>query len=242
MKQLSLLILFTVLSFSLFSQQYKGELVEVQGKSSVKIKPEIINFNIDITVRDTNYSRCTDLAFEQMQAIKTRFKDLGIDEKLIKTMNYSIREEREYNRQLNKQVFIGYRADIPVMIKTQTDNPLNDKIFEFIKNNFNADFRVNFELSPEQIEKVKKELILLAVGDAEVKAKLLAESTEIKLGKISNIQYGEPQLIRNFSQTNYDLNRSVQMESASAKVGISALTPPNIEMRTHVMLAWKIEY
>lgn len=242
MKKPFLLFLILAIAIPVFSQDNFCESIVVEGKSSVKMAPEIITFNINFSVKDTNYTKCADLALQKIERVKSQFIHNGIDKELIKTINYSIREEREHDRNLGKQVFKGYRADIPILIKTKVDNKQNDQIFEIIKNNFQADFRLNFELSPVQIEKIKKELIDLAVKDAKSKAQLLTQSAGVKLGQISKIQYGEPQSIRYFTRANYDLLHSSQLESSSTKIGITALTPPDAEMRTTVMLSWKILY
>jgi uncharacterized protein YggE len=242
MKNLVLLFICSVTSLTVFSQDPFCEAIVVEGKSSVKMAPEVITFNINFSVSDTNYTRCADLALQKIESIKARFAGNGIDEELIKTVNYSIREERERDRNTGQQIFKGYRADIPILIKTKVDNKQNNLIFEIIKNNFEANFRLNFVLSPNQIVRVKEELIELAVEDAKSKAQLLAKSAGIKLGEISKIQYGEPQTMRNFTRTNYDLLRSGKLESDAEAVGISAFTPPDIEMRTNVIIAWRIEY
>lgn len=241
MKKIIVLILFTAIYFPVFSQDNFCESIIVEGKSSVKMEPEIITFNINLSVKDTNYTQCAELALQKIEGVKSEFIKNGIDEKLIKTTNYSIREEREHDRNSGKQIFVGYRADIPVLIKTEVNNPLNDQIFEIIKTNFQADFRLNFELSPVQIEMIKKELIQLAVKDAKSKAEILAESAEVELGEISKIQYGEPQSVRNFTRSNYELRNSITLAGMSTKAGITTLTPPKSEMRTSVMIAWDIE-
>jgi uncharacterized protein YggE len=83
----------------------------------------------------------------------------------------------------------------------------------------------------------------MAVKDAKTKAIQLAKSADIKLGRISKIQYGEPQTIRGFTQKNIELrNSSVRSMSSSYKMNIESLNPVEIEMQTNVMIAWKIEY
>jgi uncharacterized protein YggE len=242
MKNLVLLFVFTLVTSFAFSQDPYGATIIVEGKSSVKMAPELITFNINFSVSDTNYTHCANLALEKIEKIKAQFTTNGIDKELIKTVNYSIREEREHDRNLGRQVFKGYRADIPILLKTKVNNPQNDQIFEIIKNNFQADFRLNFVLSPDQIVTIKEELITLAVEDAKSKAQLLAKSAGVKLGKITKIQYGEPQTIRNMTNARYDLLHPSQLESGLSKSLSNSFTPIDIEMRTSVMLAWEIEY
>jgi uncharacterized protein YggE len=219
-----------------------GNEVVVEGKSSVKIAPEQYLFGVHISVKDSNYTTCGNKALEEADKIAKQFEAQGIDKDLIKTQRYSIQEIRERDYTTNKMVFKGYRAEIPLTITTHADYKKNDLIFEIIKNNFGANFNLNFGLTPEQTNKVKERLIALAVKDANEKAGVIANSANITLGGINKIQYGEPRLIRGFSSTSYDLQQNEIMlrGSSSLKAG-SVLNPSEVEMRTSIIIAWQIK-
>jgi len=242
MKKFVVLVLIVSLSLPLFSQDTSCEAIVVEGKSSIKLMPEQLIFQINITVKDSIYTKCANLAIEKIETIKKQFTIYGIDEQLIKTQNYSIREVRKHDYKTQKSVFEGFEASIPISIKTKVDNSKNDQIFEIIKNNFEANFNLNFALTTKQIETVKEKLIDLAVEDAKQKAKVITKSAEIKLGKISKIQYGEPRTVRGFSQ-NYDLMEARTLIGSGSNSKITDVMNPNeIEMRTSIIIAWDIEY
>lgn len=237
MKQLIALFILMTFSMASFAQ---GEIV-IEGKSSVKLIPEQLIFNINMSEKDSSYAKCTNLALEKIELIKSQFAKNGIDKELIKTQNYSIREIRKHDFKTQKSVFDGFEASIPITIKTTRDYNKNDTIFEIIKNNFEANFNLNFALTPKQIEAVKKKLIILAVEDAKQKAKVVAESAEIKLGEISKIQYGEPHSVRPYSYNN-DLLKTGTLRAMAPESSISeTINPDEVEMRTEIIIAWKIE-
>jgi uncharacterized protein YggE len=241
MKNIILFILISFLSFHSFAQDSFCESIVVEGKSSVKLVPEQLIFNINMSVKDSNYTKCTNLAIEKIDLIKSQFTKNGIDKDLIKTQNYSIREIRKHDYKTQKSIFEGFEASIPITIKTSRDYNKNDQIFEIIKNNFEANFNLNFALTPEQIEAVKEKLITLAVEDAKQKVNVITKSTEVKLGKISKIQYGEPHTVRPYSN-NYDLMKAGSMRAISSESSITeTINPDEVEMRTEIMIAWKIE-
>ena len=181
------------------------------------------------------------MSVEKMDEIKKLFTKNGIDEELIKTNSFSIREVQKYDPELRQSVFEGYEANIPVTIRTKKDYEKNDIIFELIKNNLQSNFNLNFALSEEQMETVKEKLIQLAVEDAKQKASVIAQSAEVKLGKIKSIQYGETRMIGPYN-TNMELMRAESMPAMSAaKADItSVLSPDEIEMRTNIVIAWEI--
>jgi uncharacterized protein YggE len=240
MKKILVFIVIAFISFSSFAQMC--DQIVIEGKSSVKMAPEQYIFNVRISVSDSNYTACANLALEEAEKITKEFTKNGIDKDLIKTLNYSIREVREHDYKTNKSVFKGYQAEIPLRIKTHINYDKNDVIFEIIKNNFEANFNLNFELTPEQTEAIKEKLIALAVEDAKQKAKVVAESAGIRLGKISKIQYGEPKSIAQFSNSNYELQKETIMIRGAASIGgTSILNPSEIEMSTSILVSWRIE-
>lgn len=236
MKQLIIIFILSTFSVSTFAQAN----IHVEGKSSVKLVPEQLIFSVNISVKDIDYNTCANMAVEKIEKIKSQFSKNGVDEKLIKTQNYSIREIRKHDYKTQKSVFEGYQASIPITITTQRDYSKNDVIYEIIKDNFNADFNLNFALTAKQIEKVKAKLIDLAVKDAQQKAEVISKSADIKLGKISAIQYGEPRKVQPYNN-NYDLMTAGNMKAMSAESSISkVMNPEEIEMRTEIMISWAI--
>lgn len=240
MKQLLILFFLATVSVGSFAQDSFCDQIVVEGKSSVRLVPEQWIFNVRISVQDSNYTKCANLALEKADKITHDFTKNGIDKDFIKTLTYSITEIRKHNYKTNTSVFEGYKAEIPIRIKTRSDYAKNDKIFEIIKNNFEADFSLNFALTPEQTEEVKEKLIALAVDDAKQKAEIIAQSAHINLGKISKIQYGEPRIIGSFANTN-DLQKTSFMIRGTASAGASSLNPADIEMRTEIIIAWQIK-
>ncbi|WP_297093335.1 SIMPL domain-containing protein [uncultured Draconibacterium sp.] len=241
MKRIILSLAVVFFSLGSFAQNNQGGIITVEGKSSVKLAPEEISFTVNFSVKDENYKQCAEMSVEKMDEIKKLFIENGIDEELIKTNSFTIREVQKYDPQTRKSVFDGYEANIPVTIRTKKDYEKNDKIFELIKDNLQSNFNLSFALSEEQMESVKEKLIQLAVEDAKQKATVIAKSADVQLGKIKSIQYGEPRLI-GLRNSNMELMRSETMPLLSAsKADItSVLSPDEIEMRTNIVIAWEI--
>ncbi|WP_372647652.1 SIMPL domain-containing protein [Draconibacterium sp.] len=241
MKKIILSLALIVFALGSFAQNIQGGIITVEGKSSVKLAPEDISFTVNFSVKSENYKECAEMSVEKMDKVKKLFIKNGIDQELIKTNSFSIREVQKYDPELRQSVFEGYEANIPVTIRTKKDYEKNDKIFELIKDNLQSNFNLNFALSEEQMETVKEKLIQLAVEDAKQKATVIAKSAEVKLGKIKSIQYGEPRMIGPYN-TNMELMRAESMPAMSAaKADItSVLSPDEIEMRTNIVIAWEI--
>ena len=241
MKKLTLLFAVVVLSANLMAQTTSNNQILVEGKSSVKLIPEEISFTVNLSVKDSNYTKCADMAVEKTDKIKKLFVKNGIDEELIKANGYSITEIQRYDPQLRTSVPDGYQANIPVTIRTKRDYKKNDVIFELIKDNLESNFNLNFSLSDEQMDAVKEKLISLAVQDARQKADWIAKAANISLGKVKNIQYGEPRMMGAFNSRQELMLADVMPMTRSANAKITeVLSPAEVEMQTDIIISWEI--
>lgn len=79
------------------------------------MRPEIVHFNINFTVKDSSYVKCSELALEKIGEIRNEFIENDIDTSLIKTILH--KGKIKYDERGREQVFDGYIAGIPVSIK-----------------------------------------------------------------------------------------------------------------------------
>ncbi|WP_347841350.1 SIMPL domain-containing protein [uncultured Draconibacterium sp.] len=241
MKKTILSILLLAFVALAFAQNSHTGVITVEGKSSVKLFPEELSFTVNFSVKDENYTRCAELSVEKMDKIKKLFAKNGIDNDLITAGSYSIREVQKYSQELRQSVFDGYEANIPITIRTKIDYKKNDKIFELIKDNLQSNFNLSFELSEEQMEAVKEKLIALAVKDARQKADVIAATTQVELGKIKAIEYGEPRMIGPYNKNMELMSGGMMPMAREADAGItSVLSPDEKEMRTNIVISWYI--
>lgn len=241
MKKTAILIFAILLSGIVNAQNNDVSQITVEGKSSVKLVPEELWFTVTLSVKDADYTKCTEMAVDKMDRIRKLFIENGIDKDLIKANSYSIREVQKYNPELRQSVPDGYEASIPVTLQTKRDYKKNDIIFELIKDNLESNFNLNFSLSDEQMDAVKEKLISLAVKDARQKADWIVKASGTSLGKIKAIQYGEPRMAVGYNKQ--DLMMSAVMpitREANAKI-TDVLSPSEIEMQTEITISWEIQ-
>ncbi|HPF52540.1 MAG TPA: SIMPL domain-containing protein [Draconibacterium sp.] len=241
MKKATLLIIAIILTSFAHAQTNSNSQITVEGKSLVKLMPEDLSFTVNLSVKDKDYNVCAEMAVEKMSHIKKLFVENGIDENLIKTNSYSIHEVQKYDPELRQSVSDGYEANIPITIRTKRDYKKNDVIFDLIKDNLESNFNLNFSLSDEQTDAVKEKLISLAVKDARQKAEWIVSASGTKLGKIKNIQYGEPRMVFGINNRQDLMQYDVMpmMREANAKI-TEILTPYEVEMQTNIIISWEI--
>lgn len=240
MKKIILAIAVIFFAAASFAQSAEKSLLTVEGKSEVKLLPEEIWFNVMMSVKDTDYKTCSDLAVQKLAEIKMLFTKNGIDKNLIKTNNYSIREIQRHDPELRKMVFDGYQATVPLTVRTKRDYDKNDLIFALIKDNLESNFNLNFQLSEKQITEVKARLIKLAVDDAKEKAGIIATASGVELSKISAIQYGEPNII-GINNPPALRKSGLMMQAESYSEIIDLMEPDEVKMGTNIVISWEID-
>ncbi|WP_167615115.1 SIMPL domain-containing protein [Maribellus sediminis] len=240
MKKVVLVLAVIFFAAASFAQSAEKSLLTIEGKSEVKLLPEEIWFNVMMSVKDTDYKTCSDLAVQKLAEIKSLFTENGIDKNLIKTNNYSIREIQRHDPELRKMVFDGYQATVPLTVRTKRDYDKNDLIFTLIKDNLESNFNLNFQLSEKQITEVKAKLIKLAVDDAKEKAGIIAAASGVELSKISAIQYGEPNII-GINNPPALRKSGLMMQAESYSEIIDLLEPDEVKMGTNIVISWEID-
>jgi uncharacterized protein YggE len=163
--------------------------INLTGQSSKKYTPDLATIDFNISSRNKDHK----IAIEQLQKISnelvTRLNKLGFTKDQIKLTAYNINQEFDYTD--NKQRLSGYLGNqslhlefnwniekLESLFKSFADQPSNDITF-----NYGTDF------SKDLKDKIKNELIVSALKDAQLKADLIALTTKLKITGIKDISY-----------------------------------------------------
>jgi len=166
-------------------------------------KPDIAQIQVAVkTDRVKESIKAVKQNTEQMNKVVNKLKELGIEEKDIKTTTYSLNPVYDYNREMGQQTLAGYEVYQGVTVKIRN----LDKVGEIIEATTNVGANqvgdVTFTIDDtEEVQKIAREE---AVKKAEQKAKETAKLTGIKLGKLINVieSEGYVPVYRDYSYTN----------------------------------------
>ena len=237
MKQVTGIFLFFFLCFMAspsFSQENDDkQLLKVSGNSKTSVAPDLGVLHVNVNHINMSASQAIVGLNNKTKEVYNKLASLGIKENDIKTINFSIAENRVYRRDEYRDS--GYVASQTVQVEFSSKKERISEIltaFSDTKTNFQLGF--SFKLSDELKKKVKNDLIKEAINDAKDKANLIASSAGVKLLKIAEINYGV------FSDNVY---QPVYEMAAMAKSGndIMGFTPQDIELNDKVIVMWEFE-
>lgn len=195
MKRLGSIIIFFVLLFvySKFGPslpisvltQTKGEPMIVTETGKVTVVPDVVKVTLGIEIQGQTLKQVQSAVNTKSKTLTDSLKKLGIDEKDIKTTNYSVSPEYDY--QSNPYRINGYRVSTSYEIKITDFDTVNEVLTIATSTGANIIGNMSFEVNEKTKEKLTQEAREKAVTLAKNKAEGLAKASGITLGKIINV-------------------------------------------------------
>lgn len=176
-------IVIVALAMAQTNQQENQFSVSAVGK--VFAKPDIANLVIGF---QTEVKKTAALAVKEnsdkMNEIIKELKVLDIESKDIKTTNYNLSPVYDWT-QVGGQRLRGYQVSQNITIKIRNLEKIGDAIAKTTEKGANQVGNINFTIDDE--DALKSQARNEAIEKAKIKAKIIAKTTGMKLGKIVNV-------------------------------------------------------
>jgi hypothetical protein len=197
----------------------------VSGTGKVFAKPDIANLTVGVkTEIKATAAEAVKENTKKMNEIIKALKDLDIEEKDIKTVNYSLNPS--YDWSTSRQRLLGYEVSQNVTIKIRDLDKIGEAIAKTTEKGANQIGNIDFTIDDEN--ELKAEARNLAIEKAKAKAEEIADKTGMHLGKIINVyenQYYAPQTNYMAKDVAYGLGgASESMPAPAIQVGQNEVT------------------
>lgn len=169
-----------------FTTQNKGEPLMVTETGKVSVIPDIAKITVGIEKQGPTLKQVQNDVNTTSKKLIDELKKLNISEKDIKTINYSVYPEYDY--QNSPYRINGYRVLTSYEVKITDFDIVNDAVVVATNNGANIVGNISFEVNEKTKEELTNKAREEAVEKAKNKAKGLANAAGITLGKIINIQ------------------------------------------------------
>lgn len=162
----------------------KTDTFNVSGEGKVFIRPDTAMVSLGISATAGSVRQVQEQINSVINRVSQEVKNLGVDEKDIKTTNYSINPNYDYNS--GSQKITGYQASANLQVKVKDIDKVNDVIDRVTAAGANQVGGISFDVDDRT--KAENEAREKAVADAKRKAKEAAKIAGFRLGKIVNYQ------------------------------------------------------
>lgn len=164
--------------------------ISVNGKGEMVAIPDIATFSFSVSVDAKSVEAGQTQVTEKMDAIIASLKTLGIEEKDIKTLDYSIWPKYNFTSTVcsptycppSRQVQDGYTVSHSISLKVRKTDDLGKAIA--LVGDEGATNLSGVSFTVDDIEKVIDEARNKAIADAKSKAKLLSKELGVRLVRV----------------------------------------------------------
>jgi uncharacterized protein len=200
---------------------YSG--ITVQGTGVVILKPDVVNLNVGVQYKAPTVAEAQKMSADTSAKITEALKSAGIKAEDIKTVNYTINPNYEYQPNQPPKLD-GYQITNSLQVIIRDVNKTGEIIDAASNAGANLISGINFTV--ENNTEALKQARAAAVDDAKAKADQLAAAGKISVGSIVNIvelaQNGEPQPIAMAAGKAADASvANTQIESGQLKVVVN---------------------
>lgn len=162
--------------------------LNVSGIGVVYLKPDIVYINIGVNTQRPNAAEAVEINKEQTSKVIAAIKDFGVAEKDIRTTNFSIWSNPQYDP-MGQITSTNYSVDNTVNVTVRDLDKLGDLLDAAVQAGANNIYSIQFDV--EDKTEATKEARAQAVEDAKTEAKELADAAGVKLVTIESINYYE---------------------------------------------------
>jgi uncharacterized protein len=202
----------------------------VQGTGRVSQEPDTVVMRFSIVSTNKDYDQAMNDLNQRTAILKRDIVKLGFPKEEIKTTNFNVSTEYDYIN--GKQVFRGYTARHDLKLEFPINKEqLNQLIRTVSTSGADAEFSISFEIKDK--EGFHQLVLQDAVNKAKRNAKTMAQTAEVRLGKILRINYSEQDLIQ-------PMFRIEQMSLAASTEDID-IEPEDVVSTDTVTIEWEIE-
>lgn len=164
----------------------KTDLFSVQGSGEEAAVPDTALVSIGVTKNASNVLDAQNQANSIANKITQDLKNLGIQEKNIKTTNYSLSPNYDYSN--GKQTINGYTVSENLEVKISPIDKANKAIDIATGDGANIVGNIEFVVNDDKQKELEQKAREEAINNAKEKAQSIAQAAGIRLGRIVNVQ------------------------------------------------------
>jgi uncharacterized protein YggE len=201
----------------------KKNTFDVEGTGKVSAIPDVAEVNLGIEVRRRTVFEAQKEANEKINKITEAVKKLGIEERYIKTVNYSVYPQYDFKE---GRSVTGYNVNVSLQIKVKNFEKINAVIDAATSLGANQVGGLNFTIDDKKLEDLKMQARKQAIEEAKKKAKEIAALAGIRLGKIVNVSENStsPYFPQSLKQMQMGMGGSDQETQTNILPGESEIT------------------
>lgn len=212
------------------------KIIRVMGARNVKVAPDTTRLTFEVDSLHDTYESAYNEASMGNEEMKSFLESLEIGKDSLKTTNFSITKETEWNRKEDKRVFVGFKLSQSLYLDLPIDSVLISRVIATLGDAW-PELEVNILFIKKNAHDAKLQILESAVKDAREKAEVIAATLGHKLGGFVSADYSKRSVDINFRT---EENLRLRCEDCTEEKGID-FTPDDIEAGDTIETVWYLE-
>ncbi len=163
----------------------KQDMFSVSGEGEATAVPNTALLNLGVTENANTVEQAKNKVTEKTNNIIAGLKNLGVEEKNIKTTNYSIYPNYDYSGRNDR--ISGYSVSQNLEVKINPIEKANQAVDLATEKGANMIGNIQFTLEDDVREKLEQQARETAIKKAKTKAQSIANASGINLGRLINV-------------------------------------------------------
>ena len=161
--------------------------LSVTGTGLVYLAPDVAYINVGVHTEEPTASEAVSMNNDQTQQVVKALENSGVDAKDIRTTNFSIYPNTQYDQQTGKPGTTTYVVDNTVYVTIHQLDKLGDLLDATVQAGANSINNIQFDVFDKSsaIKQARDQ----AVKDAQTQAQELASSAGVTLGNVQTISF-----------------------------------------------------
>jgi len=205
----------------------------VNGEGKVTAVPDIAILTLGIQAQESNVTEARDKAAGAMTAVMNALKDAGIAATDIQTQNFNIQQVTRWDNDKQQEIVIGYQVTNTVTVKVR-DVSKTPTVIDSVTVAGGDFTRISsLAFTVDDPTPFYEQARVKAVNDAAARAKKLADTAGVKLGK--------PTYISESSYIPCPIYRDINtVEAVPAPTPTTPVSPGEMDITVNVQIAYAI--
>ncbi|PFJ25049.1 hypothetical protein COJ15_35995 [Bacillus thuringiensis] len=208
--------------------------ITVVGTGNSKMKADTGYLYADVTVEQKDSKEAQQMAADTMDELYNSLRQMGINNKDVETMNYSVEMVRDYQNQKPPYPIKAYRVQNSIKITIDDVKEISDVIDSVANSPYVSVNNLSFDLADK--EKAENEAMESATDNAKQKAKLIAKKLGVHIQGIKSVEI----LKTNNGGDNVRIPYASGLESANKSVS-APISAQNIKTATSVEVKFLVD-
>ncbi len=156
--------------------------ISVSDKAEIYAKPNLALIDFSVVTEGKTPEKTMEDNTLKMNKVIEAVKELGVEEKDIKTTQFTITPRYEYTREPYRQNLIGYRVTQTLSVKIRNFDKIGEIIESAVEQGANQVGDLQFTIDNQ--DELKRQARKQAIEKAKEKAKQIASDLGVSLGRI----------------------------------------------------------